>query len=415
MSNQLTPKYSILIPTYNGVNYLPACVNTIIEQNFSNFELLISNDNSTDSTDKYLNSLSHPNIVILNPPESMSMAEHWEWLLAHAKGEWIMFVGQDDGVQPYFFELSEKLTQIATQKKLRTIASKRAYYFWPGCEDRYGDIAIQYTAFSKIRILNFRLHTLLALLGLKTYFDLPQMYTTSMFHRSIIEDAKKMQNEKVFITHPQDANLAAIGCSLEKSFLWSEVPLGWVGSSPKSAGMAIRPKNKIDNGNEINSLKEDYISKVKNSKLICHPLVGDFELGSLSIYFWGALLQIKHLTSSRFSNLISSKIFKTFLFGSVLLNPDFSNTHLLKLFKRVVELNKCNMFLVSFVSKLLYPIKIAYKIINKIDNWILKITSRAFSYSKSWGEEEDLSMKKSSEYVINGVRQNNILLKIFAK
>ena len=39
-----------------------------------------------------------PNITILHTQESLSMTEHWEWALSHAKGEWRIFVGQDDGL-----------------------------------------------------------------------------------------------------------------------------------------------------------------------------------------------------------------------------------------------------------------------------------------------------------------------------
>ena len=112
-------KYSVLLPAYNGGKYLPTCVETIISQDFSDYELIVSDDHSTDNTKEYLSTLNHPNVKIVYPAESMSMAEHWEWVLSQACGEWIMFVGQDDGLQPYFFKLAERLTAYANQKKIR--------------------------------------------------------------------------------------------------------------------------------------------------------------------------------------------------------------------------------------------------------------------------------------------------------
>ena len=50
-------KYSIIIPVHNGLKYLPTCIETIINQDYDNYELIISDDNSTDGTKEFLNSL----------------------------------------------------------------------------------------------------------------------------------------------------------------------------------------------------------------------------------------------------------------------------------------------------------------------------------------------------------------------
>ena len=154
------PKYSIIIPTYNGNSYLPTCVETIINQNYTNYELIISDDNSTDGTRKYLKKLSHQNIKVIYPSQALSMTEHWEWALSHAKGEWQIFVGQDDGLQSYFFQLADKLTTIAKEKNIRTIASTRAYFFWKGCEHVYGENAVAYDAENRTEFKSFSWETL---------------------------------------------------------------------------------------------------------------------------------------------------------------------------------------------------------------------------------------------------------------
>lgn len=77
---------------------------------------------------------------------------------------------------------------------------------------------------------DFTIETLKALLGLQSYFELPQMYTTSTFHKPILDQARELQSGKVFSAHPQDENLAAIAYSLEKTILkiiYSTL-LGWM-------------------------------------------------------------------------------------------------------------------------------------------------------------------------------------------
>ena len=49
---------SIILPVYNGEKYLKICVDSVLNQTYSNFEFLIIDDCSTDSSWEYLNSLT---------------------------------------------------------------------------------------------------------------------------------------------------------------------------------------------------------------------------------------------------------------------------------------------------------------------------------------------------------------------
>ncbi|HEM6387898.1 TPA: glycosyltransferase, partial [Streptococcus suis] len=45
-----TPLISIIVPVYNVENYLDECIRTVLAQTYSNWELLLINDGSTDSS-----------------------------------------------------------------------------------------------------------------------------------------------------------------------------------------------------------------------------------------------------------------------------------------------------------------------------------------------------------------------------
>ena len=345
-------KYSIIIPVLNGEKYLPSCVETIVSQNFSDYELIISDDHSTDGTSAYLSTIVHPNVTVIHPPEGLSMTEHWEWALSQARGEWLMFVGQDDGLQLYFFRLAQRLTEIAHKENLRTIMSERAYFFWKDCEFVYGDIAVGYHARNATKIHDFRYEAIKALLGLQTYFDLPEMYTTSLFHRDIVSEAKQKQQGRLLSTHPQDANLAAIACSLEKRYLMSSIPLGWVGSSQKSAGMAVsyrKPSSDAtERSNSLDLLKREYLKKIDKSKLEYNFLAGDFLFGNLSIYFWQSLLQTQNLRGSLANRILLSRPFKAMLFCRVLneVNSSDNSDIRLPMFKEILKRNQCSYVMI---------------------------------------------------------------------
>lgn len=307
----LMPKYSIIIPCYNGMPYVKSCVDSIINQNYTDYELIISEDHSVDGTADYIDTLSNiPNITVLHCPKRMSMAEHWEWALSHAAGEWQMFVGQDDGLQNYFFELADKLIDICNKKKLDVIMSERAYYFWPGCEETYGEIKVLYRACNKYGILSVKKEMERCLWKDKlSYMDFPSMYTTSLIRKKFIDKVIEKQKGKLFITHPQDANLAAVVTLFAKKYIKSYIPLGWVGSSVKSAGLAITLLNKK------NELGGEYLRTVNDSSLKRHPLSAPFELSSFCLYYWSALLTVSEIHDKRIYKMLLDKKIKLKVFS----------------------------------------------------------------------------------------------------
>ncbi len=310
------PKYSLIIPCYNGLPYIKTCITSILSQKYTDYELILSEDHSSDGTAEYLDSLKEVNNVkILHCPQRMSMAEHWEWAQSFATGEWQLFIGQDDGIQGYFFELADRLTAICDKKKLEVIMSERAYFFWPGCEETYGNVMLNYHSEDYYKILDTRKEMRRALYDTAlSYMDLPSMYTTSLFKKTLIDEIKQKQNGKFFSTHPQDANLAALVVLFQKKYIKSYIPLGWVGSSVKSAGLAITNLVK----NDQNAYGREYLNTVTSSKLKTHHLAGDFKLPSFHIYFWSALLTVSEKQNPKLYNeLISFKTKKRIFFRAL--------------------------------------------------------------------------------------------------
>jgi glycosyltransferase involved in cell wall biosynthesis len=379
--------------------YITYCIKTIIEQDYEDYEIIISDDNSSDETHIYLQTLEHPRILIIRPPYSMSMTEHWEWALKHAKGDWLIFVGQDDGLQNYFFKLADELVAIAETKKIRSISSDRAYFFWPGCKDLYGDISVSYIAKNKIEICSSLIGSIKALLSIQSYFYLPQMYTTSLFKRSLIEEARKKQGGIFLKCHPQDANLAAISCGLEKRYLNSRIPLGWVGTSPKSAGMAITFASRDkDINKDLNMLEADYKKRISESPLQYDFLAGDFSMGDPTIYFWQALINTEDVGNKFLIWLIKSTPVKIIIFGIVLNNLNLESRYqkIKPMFNELLRRNSCKKIYVYLVSYLAFFFTIFY-ILFKIVRKIVRLVS--FSNERivmSWADNNEMNIISAS-------------------
>ena len=382
-----------------------------MNQESDDFELIISDDHSNDNTASYLHSLDDNRIRTLHTTEQMSMAEHWEWALMHAVGEWLIFVGQDDGLQPYFFELADNLTILAKKRKIRVIMSRRAYYFWPGCETIYGNVAVNFGAEASIKILNSRIEGLKTLLGMQNYFELPAMYTTSLFHRSLIEEAKYIQGGRLFVTHPQDANLAAIACSLEKRYIYSNMPLGWVGSSPKSAGLAVV----AETNDETIALKREYLDKIERSRLLYSPYIGDFWFGSTTLYFWGAMMETRRLRGNIINFILGSKSIRKIVLASTLMEMRSAKRNnlssYLKLFEIIVKINtltleKISSYAENSMPRILKAFQYCCSIANSIKSVKKKIRGKIWGSHKKITYNYYASRSKSSEITIEEAQQN---------
>ncbi len=95
-------KISVIIPVYNGEKYIQRCVDSVLNQTYSDIEIIVINDGSTDNTENILKSYS--NIVLINKEnEGVSKARNTG--LSLAKGDYVYFCDADDYLEKNAFEI----------------------------------------------------------------------------------------------------------------------------------------------------------------------------------------------------------------------------------------------------------------------------------------------------------------------
>lgn len=87
--------FSIIIATYNAENVLPVTLNSLREQTYKNFELIIIDGNSKDSTNNIITSNQDIVTLWLSEPDN-GIYDAWNKGIKIAKGEWICFIGAGD-------------------------------------------------------------------------------------------------------------------------------------------------------------------------------------------------------------------------------------------------------------------------------------------------------------------------------
>lgn len=90
------PKFSVCIPTYNRANILRNAIQSVINQNFSDFELIIVDDCSTDNTHDIALEFDDPRIKFFVNDQNLGLVGNWNRCLELANGEIIWILHDDD-------------------------------------------------------------------------------------------------------------------------------------------------------------------------------------------------------------------------------------------------------------------------------------------------------------------------------
>lgn len=97
----MAPIVSVIVPVYNGEKYIEKCVSSLVCQTYSNLEIIVVNDGSSDRTSTIVHDMQVRDsriIVVDKINEGVSIARNTA--LAIAKGEWIAFSDADDYYYP---------------------------------------------------------------------------------------------------------------------------------------------------------------------------------------------------------------------------------------------------------------------------------------------------------------------------
>lgn len=97
MSN---PKISVIVPVYNVELYLPRCINSILAQTFTDFELLLIDDGSKDKSGEICDEYAKKdNRIRVFHKENGGVSSARNLGIDNARGKWINFVDSDDWVE----------------------------------------------------------------------------------------------------------------------------------------------------------------------------------------------------------------------------------------------------------------------------------------------------------------------------
>jgi glycosyltransferase involved in cell wall biosynthesis len=244
------PRLSIIIPTRERGAYLGSAIETCLANPDADLEVIILDNASTDETKEIVNRFDQERVRYFRSSERLSMRQNFERGIDYVRGEFMCFIGDDDGLLPFS---AKQALSIFDDTKVSAIACNRAHYAWPDLQSGRRNTALVPRK-KGISFYNSK-DQLKTLLIDENYYRLPCIYH-GFVKTSLVQKIRERDNG--FFHSSQVDIYSSIALSMEDiTYAYSESPLIINGGSSRSNGASH-----FGGGSEIeknNWKKEDEI------------------------------------------------------------------------------------------------------------------------------------------------------------
>jgi glycosyltransferase involved in cell wall biosynthesis len=264
------PFFSVVMPTYNRAHLLPKAIKSVLQQTFTDFELIISNGGSTDNTKDVVAGFNDPRIRYIESKERLSIGDNYQTGLDNTTGEYITFLSDDDAYVPVMFERVKRI--IDEQNALIITFQVCRYYHEPDLQfNRHIKantlIAQQFTNEVTSFNASHAIENLFCSFGLSNSSGNTKFITSylanAVYHHEIFSKLKVIR-KKLFAATPADMYLAAAVLYVVDSYFCLDEPLlVWSQWANNATASPIKKRNQI---------KEHYEKLLGGEELLYVPL-----------------------------------------------------------------------------------------------------------------------------------------------
>ena len=122
-------RYSVVIPVLNGGETLPLTLGHLLNIDYEDFEVVVSDNHSSDNTSLFLESIKDPRLKIVSPPKRIGWSENLAFAYSHATGDWQFHIGDDDVVLPSRFRILDQILEEVPEADV--LWTRHFRYYWP--------------------------------------------------------------------------------------------------------------------------------------------------------------------------------------------------------------------------------------------------------------------------------------------
>lgn len=197
MNIKMNPLISIVIPTRERADTLQFTLKTALEQKTRDYEIIVSDNFSQDHTKQVVENLTDERVTYVNTGKRLSMCDNWDFGLSHARGKYIIIIGDDDGVMPGAID---RLKDFIGKHPSKIYYWQTHEYFWP-----IGDVPPSVTNIVHKRspyVMNLKRLSLFAVRwGGWRYGSLPLLYHSSV-SKEILDTIRQRTGRVFHSTNP---------------------------------------------------------------------------------------------------------------------------------------------------------------------------------------------------------------------
>ena len=100
----MTPRVSVMVPAYNGGDFLAKAIDSVLEQSLEDFELVVSDDASDDGSIEACRAISDSRLRIESAEERLGQAGNWNRCVELASAPYVVLLHADDELAPEYLE-----------------------------------------------------------------------------------------------------------------------------------------------------------------------------------------------------------------------------------------------------------------------------------------------------------------------
>lgn len=235
--NDKYPLFTVIIPQKNRAEYLEYTLKTCMIQDYPNFEVIVSDDNSDDNSVeviKKLQKLDH-RIKLLENKTHIGMRDNFERALSEVRPGYVMALGGDDGLVPGCIW---RMYHILKDTGKELLAWDTPYFVYPDNNNGHSKFIIRKHSDMNIIIIKSEDFLNRIAKSLNYYVDeCPMFYVKGVASTKIVDKVKSRTKDGCFYYCPTPDGFSGVILAGEvEDYAYTNEPLSIMGTSPKSQG-----------------------------------------------------------------------------------------------------------------------------------------------------------------------------------
>lgn len=242
MKTDNKPFFSVVLPTLNRAGYLAWAIRSVLNQTFEDFELVVSDNSSTDDTETVVKSFSDKRMRYVKTEKTLPMYDSWEFALGEAKGEYVTFLGDDDAHSRIYLE---SLKKAIDEHDAQVVSCRMADYYYQNFDNYRAESLVTPRFSNELVVYDSRrlikdIYTDIGLCKGKAQnkFKIPQLINTA-YHNSVFSGIKNNLGRVFPKVLAGDFYLAAAALSFTEKYYYLDAPLSFHGISPEGTTASI--------------------------------------------------------------------------------------------------------------------------------------------------------------------------------